>query len=109
MRHIGTMDSQTKIGINNTDKNTQLVLVKSEAYSKKISFPAQVNYHKESVHMVNIPMARHEEQAWIAAKQKELKDYENLGVLDVMDNDDATDNIIDTERVLIKQEGTEQR
>ena len=51
--------------------------------------------------MVNIPRAKHEEQAWIATKQKELKDYENLGVLDVIDNDDATDNIIDTERALI--------
>ena len=49
-RHTGTMDSQTKIGINNTNENTQLVLVKSEAYSKKISFPAQVNYHRESPH-----------------------------------------------------------
>ena len=35
--------------------------------------------------------------------QKELRDYENFEVFDVVDNDEATDNIIATEWVLIEK------
>ena len=54
--------------------------------------------------MVNIPRSRHEETTSIATKQKELKDHENFGMLDMVDKDDATDNIIATEWVPIKKE-----
>ena len=53
--------------------------------------------------MVNIPRSRHGEPACVAAKQKELRDYENFEVFDVVDNDEATDNIIATEWVLIEK------
>ena len=61
--------------------------------------------------MVNIPRSRHGEPACVAAKQKELRDYKNFEVFDVVDSNDATDNIIATEWVLIekeKQDGTKE-
>ena len=58
--------------------NNQLVFVKFGAYSKKIFFTAQVNYHEENIYVVNIPRSRHGEPVCVAAKQKELRDYKNF-------------------------------
>ena len=104
MRYIGMLDSQTEEGVNIVNDDNQLVFVEFGAYSKKIFFTAQVNYHEESVFVVNIPRSRHGEPACVAAKQKELRDYKNFEVFDVVDNNGATDNIIATEWVLIEKE-----
>ena len=59
--------------------------------------------------MVNIPKSRYDEPACVEAKQKELRDYKNLEVFDVVDIDEATNDIIATEWILIekeKQDGT---
>ena len=109
MRYIGMLHSQTKEGINIVNDDNQIVFVEEGAYNKKIFFTAQVNYHEESAFVVNIPRSRHDEPACVDAKQKELRDYKNFDVFDVVDTDEATDNIIATDWVLIekeKQDGT---
>ena len=80
------LDSQTEEGINIINHDNQLVFVDFGAYSKKIFFTAQANYHEESVFVVNIPRSRHGEPACVAAKQKELRDYKNFEVFDVVDS-----------------------
>ena len=104
MRYMGMLDSQTEEGINIVDDDNKMVFVKFGAYSKKIFFTAQANYHEENVFVVNIPRSRHGEPACVAAKQKELRDYKNFEVFDVVDSDEATNNIIATEWVLIEKE-----
>ena len=109
MRYIGMLHSQTEEGVNIVNDDNQLVFVEEVAYSKKIFFTAKVNYHEESVFVVNIPRSRHDEPACLDAKQKELRNYKNFDVFDAVDTDEATDNIIATEWVLIekeKQDGT---
>ena len=75
MRYIGMLDRQTKEGVNIVNDDNQLVFVEEGAYSKKIFFTAQVNYHEESVFVVNIPRSRHDEPPCVDAKQKELRYY----------------------------------
>ena len=109
MRYIGMLHSQTEEGVNIVNDDNQLVFVEEGAYSKKIFFMAKVNFHEESVFVVNIPRSRHDEPACLDAKQKELRNYKNFDVFDAVDTDEATDNIIATEWVLIekeKQDGT---
>ena len=64
-----------------------------------------VDYHEEQIFVVNIPRSRHNEPQCIAAKQKELRDYENYGVFDIVDCDKHNQtNIISTEWVLVEKE-----
>ena len=81
-----------------------MVFIEFGAYSKKVFFTAQTNYHEENVFVVNIPRSRHGEPACVAAKQKELRDYKNFEVFDVVDSEEASNNIIATEWVLIEKE-----
>ena len=76
-----------------------MIFVEFGAYSKKVFFTAQKN-----VFVVNIPRSRHGEPACVAAKQKELRDYKNFEVFDVVDIEQASNNIIATEWVLIEKE-----
>ena len=73
MRYSGLLDSQTKKGINFVNKDNRLVFVKSGAYSKKIFCTAQVNYHKESAYVANIPRARQEKLACVAKSSETMK------------------------------------
>ena len=103
MRYIGMLGSQTEEGVNVVNDDDQLVFVKEGAYSKKIFLTAQVNYQKESLFVVNIPRSRHNELACVEAKQKELRDYKKYDVFEVVDIEEATDNIIATDWVLIRK------
>ena len=44
------------------------------------------------------------ENQCVAAKMKELKDYENYEVFEVVDESEATRNVISTEWVLVEKE-----
>ena len=103
MRFIGTLESETEEGINVINVNDERIFVEHGAYTKRIFFTAVTNYHEEQVFVVNIPRSRHTEPACIAAKQKELRDYEHYEVFDVVDYPDS-DNIISTEWVLVEKE-----
>ena len=73
MRYIGMLGSQTEEGVNVINHDDQLVFVEEGAYSKKLFVTAQVSYHKESVFVEYIPRSRHNNQACVDAKQKELR------------------------------------
>ena len=104
MRYLGRFDSKTEEGIFITDDDNKVVFIEFGAYCKKIFFTAQTNYHEENVFVVNIPRSRHGEPACVAAKQKELRDYENFEVFEVVDSKEASNNVIATEWVLIEKE-----
>ena len=97
MRYLGRFDSKTEEGIFITDDDNKVVFIEFGAYCRKVFFTAQVNYHEENVFVVNIPRSRHGESACVAAKQKELRDYENFEVFEVVDSAEASNNIIATE------------
>ena len=82
----------------------KMIFVEFGAYSKKVFFTVQANYHEENVFVVNIPRSRHGEPACVAAKQKELRDYKNFEAFDLVDSEEASNNIIATEWVLIEKE-----
>ena len=108
MRFIGSLESETEEGINVINLNNEQAFVEFGDYSKKVFFTALTNYHEDQVYVVNIPRSKHGEPACVAAKAKELRDYENFEVFEVVDRPDS-DNIISTEWVLVekeKQDGT---
>ena len=103
MRFIGLLEGETQEGINIVNPNNERVFVEYGAYNKRVFFTAVANYHEEQVYVVNIPRSKHGEPACVAAKQKELKDYDNFEVFEVVDMPDS-DNIISTEWVLVEKE-----
>ena len=54
--------------------------------------------------MEYIPRSRNNNQACVDAKQKELRKYKKYDVFEVVDIEDATDNIIATDWVLTEKE-----
>merc|ERR1712016_553399 len=105
MRFVGELQSQTDEGINVINWQNKKVYVEHGDYSKKVFIAAMVDYHEEQIFVVNIPRSRHNEPQCLAAKQKELRDYENYGVFDIVDSDkDNQTNIISTEWVLVEKE-----
>ena len=103
MRFIGSLESEEEEGINVVDTNKEQTFVEFGAYNKKVFFTAVSNYHEEQVYVVNIPRSKHREPACVTAKQKELRDYDNFEVFEVVDMPDS-DNIISTEWVLVEKE-----
>ena len=85
------------------DTNKEQTFVEFGAYNKKVFFTAVSNYHEDQVYVVNIPRSKHREPACVTAKQKELRDYDNFEVFEVVDMPD-NDNIISTEWVLVEKE-----
>ena len=104
MRYIGMLSSQTEEGVNVTNYDDQLVFVEERAYSKKLFLTAQVNCHKESVFVEYIPRSKYNNPACADAKQKELRKYKKYDVFEVVDIEDATDNIIATDWILTEKE-----
>ena len=54
--------------------------------------------------MEYIPRSKYNNPAYADAKQKELRKYKKYDVFEVVDIEDATDNIIDTDWILIEKE-----
>ena len=103
MRFIGMLTEDNSDGIQITNTNNETVFVEYGDYSKKVFLTAVTNYHEEQIFVVNIPRARHGDPACVAAKKKELNDYDNFEVFDVVDTPDS-DNVIATEWVLVEKE-----
>ena len=103
MRFIGSLESEEEDGIHVVDINKEQTFVEFGAYNKKVFFTAVSNYHEEQTYVVNIPRSKHREPACVTAKQKELRDYDNFEVFEVVDRPDS-DNIISTEWVLVEKE-----
>ena len=104
MRYVGLLEDQNEEGINVVNVRGQKVFVEFGDYNKKIFFTAPVNYHEEQTFVVNIPRSRHGEPECVAAKMKELKDYENYEVFKIVEESEANNNVISTEWVLVEKE-----
>ena len=104
MRFIGELGDHTEEGINIVNPQGQKVFVEYGNYNKKIFFTAPVNYHEESTYVVNIPRSCHGEPECVAAKKKELKDYESYKVFEVVQDSEANNNVIATKWVLVEKE-----
>ena len=102
MRYIGVLEEETSEGIHVVNNNEK-VFVQYGDYVKKVFFTAAANYHEEHIFVMNIPRSRHGEPECIAAKKKELRDFDNYDVYEVVDRPDNK-NIISTEWVLVEKQ-----
>ena len=107
MRYVGRLHNHTKDGIHIIDDEDQIIFLEKGAYNKKIFFTTQANYHEESVFVVNVPRSKHDEPACVKAKQEELRQYENLGVFEVIDINEAESEVIATEWTIIEEQDQE--
>ena len=76
-----TMSSASK-------KQGTRVFIELDQYRKKVFFTSLVEVEEETVYVVTIPRSRHHEPQCVAAKQKELSDYSNYDVYDIVDKQD---------------------
>ena len=104
MRYIGKLCSQTEEGFNVINYDDQFVFVEKRAYNKKIFFTAQVNHQKGSTFVKNIPRARHNEPVCVKAKRREITNYKKYDVVEIVDIEEATNNIISTDWILVEKE-----
>ena len=102
MRFIGVLERADPEGIF-VSHNGRKVYLDYGDYTKKVFFTAQVNYHEEQVFVINIPRAQHGDPECVAAKKKELQDFENYDVFEVVDKPDRV-NMIATEWVLVRKD-----
>merc|ERR1712020_233636 len=92
MRFVGSLDSMNSEGIYVTYRGKQTYLEHGD-HVKKVFFTANVNYHEDQVYVVNIPRSQHGDPACVAAKTKELRDFENYDVYDVVDKPQGVNTI----------------
>ena len=103
MRYIGVLDSETEEGVNivQDQKNK---FISYDDYKSKVFFTAQEQYEPEVAYVVNIPRSRHGEPKCVAAKEKELNDFSNYDVYEVVDRPKKGTNIINTQWVLVEKD-----
>ena len=102
MRYIGQLESEDEEGINVSVESEVLYYAKSD-FSKKIFITAEKEFTNEVAYVVNIPKSRHGEEKCVAAKNKELKDFRDFDVYEIVDEPEDA-NIIGTEWVLVEKE-----
>ena len=103
MRYIGKLCSQTEEGFSVINYDDQFVFVEKRAYNKKVLFTAQVNYQKGSTFVKTIPKARHNEPVCVEAIRREITNYEKYDVVEAVNIEEATNNIIPTEWTLVEK------
>ena len=109
MRVLGDLEEQQQEGITVT-QNGQSVFIELNDYIKKVFVTSLAEEAQQesvtksqSVFVVNIPRHRHGEAQCVAAKMKELNDFDNYDVYEVVDRPDDV-NVIDTQWVLVEKE-----
>ena len=96
MRYVSMLEEETPEG--------NMVVNSSHGdYTGKVFFTSHTEYNEETVYVTNIPRSRHNEPECVAAKTKELKDFQNYDVYEVVDKPENK-NIIGTEWVLVEKE-----
>ena len=103
MRYIGQLEEEQDEGLNITDTSGQQVFVANNSYTKKIFFAAEKESSTEVAFVVNIPRSRHGEEKCVQAKKKELQDFIDFDVYEIVDESEA-ENIIATDWVLVEKE-----
>ena len=102
MRFVGDLETEEPEGIFITKEGTSKYLGNSD-YHTKIFFTAQEQFSPEVAFVVNIPRSRHAEPKCVAAKLKELDDFSNYDVYDIVDRPEGV-NIISTQWVLVEKD-----
>ena len=109
MRVLGDMESQQQDGFYVSNRG-QSIFIELQDYTKKVFISSLAEQAQEeslvpvnSVFVVNIPRRRHGEAQCVAAKMKELNDFDNYDVYEVVDRPQGV-NIIDTQWVLVEKE-----
>ena len=104
LRFIGQLDSQEKEGLYVIRDGTRRYYSNTD-YQEKVFFTAQEQYEPEITYVVNIPRSRHGEPRCVAAKMKELDDFSNYDVYDIVDRPtEPGANIISCQWVLVEKE-----
>ena len=103
MRYIGVLDSQTTEGVNIV-RNQNKEFINFSDYKTKVFFTAQEQFSPEVAYVVNIPRSRHGEQKCVAAKTKELNDFNNYDVYEVVDRPPKGTRVINTQWVLVEKD-----
>ena len=104
MRFVGQLDSESEDGINvSTDDAPETTYFAKTDFIKKIFIAAESEYNTELAYVVTIPRSRHGEDRCIQAKNKELQDFIDFDVYDIVDEPDS-ENIIGTEWVLVEKD-----
>ena len=103
MRYVGMLEEETPEGIMVVNSSQQKVEICHGDYTGKVFFTSHTEYNEETVYVTNIPRSRHNEPECVAAKTKELKDFQNYDVYEVVDKPENK-NIIGTEWVLVEKE-----
>ena len=73
------------------------------AFKQKVFFTAREEFRPEAVYVVNIPRARHGEPKCVAAKLKELDDFSNYDVYDIVEREPGV-KPLSTQWVLVEKE-----
>ena len=104
LRFIGQLDSQEKEGLYVIRDGIRRYYSNTD-YQEKVFFTAQEQYEPEIAYVVNIPRSRHGEPRCVAAKMKELDDFSNYDVYDIVDRPtEPGANIISCQWVLVEKE-----
>ena len=102
MRFVGDLEKEEPEGIFISKEGVSKFCNKSD-YQAKVFFTAQEQFSPEVAYVVNIPRSRHAEPKCVAAKLKELDDFSNYDVYDIVDRPENT-NIISTQWVLVEKD-----
>ena len=103
MRYVGFLEEETADGVFVTNLNNEKTFVRHGDYNSKVFFTSFAEYEEEKTYVINIPRSRHGEPDCVAAKQKELRDFKNYDVYEIVEKPNNK-NIIGTEWVLVEKD-----
>ena len=106
MRYVGKIQDSSDQGLNVTNREGQQVFYSFRDHIKKVFVATEHEAEDEDsqkIFVVNIPKSRHSEPLCVAAKEKELKDFDHFDVYETVDQP-INANIIGTEWVLVEKD-----
>ena len=113
--NIAVTNTNSHSSHDNTDWDEEAINIKTQhgnttflVKQSKVFFAAEKEQEQEPevVLVANIPRSRHGEERCVAAKKKELQDFSDFDVYDIVDLPKDV-NVIGTEWVLVEKEGNE--
>ena len=108
--NVTSTNANSNLSHDDTDSDEEAITIKTpqgdttfNVKQTKVFFAAEKEQEPEVTLVVNIPRSRHGEERCIAAKKKELRDFSDFNVYDIVDLP-ADTNTIGTEWVLVEKE-----
>ena len=103
MKVLGSLDEETSLGVYVLDVFNKMKTFHKFLEPQKIFFTSENEVIEEEIFIATLPKSRHKESKCIAAKMKELENFELFDVYDVIDKP-KDQQLIDTEWVLVEKE-----